>query len=150
VERRALLNSFGLALVAFASAGRPQAAPPEKCRIVFAPPKKSACVLSYDKSEQWDYGDRKGRMHVAWTMRDVVATVTKKGRVILDGEFVSVDYSVRSAAGAAEPDESFCWTVDGGFKDDKGDAADKVGKKEIPKGLHLILDDRGAAEHGEC
>jgi hypothetical protein len=145
--------SFGAWVIAAgcAAAGfAGQQASPARTRIVFAPPKHGAYVLSYDKSEQWDYGDRKGTLHVAWTMRDVIATVTKKGRVMLDGEFQSVDYSVHASGDGAEPGEGFRWLADGGFRDDKGDAVEKVGKKEIPKGLHLILDDRGAAEHGEC
>lgn len=149
MNRRLPVAAATLALLGAAPAVRQQAVAPEKCRIVFAPPKHGAYVLSYDKTEKWDYGDRKGEMHVVWTMHDVVATVTKKGRVMLDGEFQSVDYSVHYVAGA-EKDEGFRWTADGGFKDDKGDAAKAVGRKEIPKGLHLILDDRGAAEHGEC
>jgi hypothetical protein len=66
--------------------------------------------------------------------------------VFIDSGFLSVDYSSEGIDGA----ERFHWTIDDGFFDTKGDAVDRVGKKEIPKGLHLILDGRGAAQHGEC
>jgi len=147
--------ALGLSALALPLAAR-QAAAPEKVRIVFAPARHGAYVLSYDKTEEWDYGDRRGKQHVAWTMRDQIATVTKKGKVFVDGEFQSVDYSAHYDVEGADHDEAFRWTVDGGAtdvknaKDAKDDAFERIGKKEIPKGLHLVLDARGAAEHGEC
>jgi hypothetical protein len=126
---------------------------PEKVKIVFAPARHGAYVLSYDKTEEWDYGDRRGKQHVAWTMRDEIATVTKKGKVFVDGEFQSVDYTAHYDVEGADHDEAFRWTADGGATDAKNakdDAYERIGKKEIPKGLHLVLDARGAAEHGEC
>jgi len=149
MNSRKLTAAAGFALLAIPIAGR-QAAAPEKCRIVFAPAKHGAYVLSYDKSEEWDYGDRSGKLHVVWTMRDQIATVTKKGKVFVDGEFQSVDYSCQYKVEGKEHDEGFRWTVKGGYTDKKEDAFEKVGNKEIPKGLHLVTDDRGAAEHGEC
>lgn len=145
------------ALIALALLGLPiaaqQTAPapaPEKLRLVFAPARHSAYVLSYDKTEEWDYGDRRGKEHVAWTMRDQIATVTKKGKVFVDGEFRTIDYSARYSLEGADHDARFTWTADGGAKDDRDGAFDRVGKSEIPKGLHLALDARGAAEKGEC
>jgi hypothetical protein len=149
MNSRNFAATLGLALLAVPIAAR-QAAAPGKCRLVFAPAKHGAYVLSYDKSEEWDYGDRSGKMHVVWAMRDQVATVTKKGKVFVDGEFQSVDYSCQYQAEGKEHDEGFRWTAKGDYTDKKEDAFEKVGKKEIPKGLHLVVDDRGAAEHGEC
>ena len=140
---------LGIAVLALPLAAR-QAAAPEKLRLVFAPARHGAYVLSYDKKEEWDYGDRRGKMHVAWTMRDAVATVTKKGKVFVDGEFKSVDYSAQYEVEGAKHDEAFRWTAEGGATDPIRDAFEKIGKSEIPKGLHLVLDARGAAEHGEC
>jgi hypothetical protein len=139
----------GLSLLALPLAAR-QAATPEKIRIVFAPARHGAYVLSYDKTEDFDYEGRRGKLHVAWTMKDSIATVTKKGKVFVDGEFQSVDYSVRGVGDGVNHDEAFRWTLAGGATDVKEDAYAKVGTKEIPKGLHLVLDARGAAEHGEC
>jgi len=150
MELRTLVAAAGLAVVGLSAADRPQAAALEKRRIVFAPPKHAAWILTYDKSESWDYGDRRGQEHVTWTMRDTIATVTKKGKVFVDGAFESVDYKVHYFADGADHDEAFRWSADGGYADGKGEAVEKVGKSEIPKGLHLVLDDRGAAEHGEC
>jgi hypothetical protein len=144
--------ALGLAALTLPLVAR-QAAAPEKVRIVFAPARHGAYVLSYDKTEEWDYGDRRGKQHVAWTMRDQIATVTKKGKVFVDGEFQSVDYTAHYNVEGADHDDAFRWTADGGAKDAKDakdDAFERIGKKEIPKGLHLVLDARGAAEHGEC
>lgn len=144
--------ALGVVALALPLAAR-QAAAPEKVKIVFAPARHGAYVLSYDKTEEWDYGDRRGKQHVAWTMRDEIATVTKKGKVFVDGEFQSVDYTAHYDIEDADHDEAFRWTADGGVKgatDAKDDAYERIGKKEIPKGLHLVLDARGAAEHGEC
>ena len=141
--------ALGLSTLALPLAAR-QAAAPEKVRIVFAPARHGAYVLSYDKTEEWDYGDRRGKQHVAWTMRDQIATVTKKKKVFVDGEFQSVDYSAHYDVEGADHDAAFRWTAEGGATDGKDDAYERIGKKEIPKGLHLVLDARGAAEHGEC
>ena len=144
-----IVAALGLSTLAFPLAA-PQAAAPEKVRIVFAPARHGAYVLSYDKTEEWDYGDRRGTEHVAWTMRDEIATVTKKGKVFVDGEFRSVDYSAHYDVEGADHDAAFRWTADGGATDVQDDAFERIGRKEIPKGLHLVLDARGAAEHGEC
>jgi hypothetical protein len=146
-----LLAAFlGVALVGPPRLGGPQAAAPERVRIAFAPPKGSGYVLAYDKDEKWDYGDRSGEQHVHWTMRDRIATVTKKGRVFIDGEFQSVEYRSAYVVSGKPEQRAFQWTLDGGYAGDVGKAIEEIGKKEIPKGLHLILDARGAAEHGEC
>jgi len=149
VHPKWIAAALGLSTLALPLAAR-QAAAPEKVRIVFAPARHGAYVLSYDKTEEWDYGDRRGKQHVAWTMRDQIATVTKKGKVFVDGEFQSVDYSAHYDVEGADHDAAFRWTTEGGATDGKDDAYERIGKKEIPKGLHLVLDARGTAEHGEC
>lgn len=141
----AVLAGFGLAV------GRPQqVAPPERHRLVFAPPNLGVYLLSYDMTEAIDYEGRRGSRHVVWTMRDRVATVTKRGRVLLDGSFVTVDYSSSHEVDGATSEDGFHWSDESGFGGGKGNAVESIGKVEIPKGLHLILDARGAAEHGEC
>jgi hypothetical protein len=143
-----------LLLAAFAVASNPgdgQTKPPaERVRLAFAPPKDGAYRIEYAKDETWGRDDLKGEQHVVWTMRDHVLAVSKKGRVLIEGAFQSASYRCGYVRDGKDGKESFQWTAEGGYSDDAGDAVERIGKKEIPAGLSLALDARGAAEKGAC
>jgi hypothetical protein len=148
----ARLATFLFALVGSALffAHADQQAAPERVRLAFAPAKGSAYLLEYVEDSTWNYGDRKGTSHVAWTMRHRVKTVSKKGKVFLESEFTSAKYRADYEIEGKPEQSGFAWTPECGFVDAVGEGVERVGKKEIPAGLKLVLDPRGAADSGSC